>query len=188
MARLFSVLLALSLLAGLASARSGPDLPSTLHALGTTVLALCALRITWRVDRGRLGFSDLRFVLAYGMCEVCRLLVFSPSAPDGASLLWVLVLLLPYGPPTWMGHGWFARRLITTAWAWAVCQWLVPAQWLAVPLAGSLGASISGLREGVAGPIALGLEVAGVAWVAQCRFSEWRHDHRPAPAATTQTG
>ncbi len=184
MARLFSVLLALSLLAGLASTRSGPDLPSTLHALGTTVLALCALRITWRVDQGRLGFSDMRFALAYLVCEAGQLLVFSPTAPDGASLLGLLALLLPYGPPVWMGHDWFASRVITTALARAVGQWLVPAEWLATRLPAFLGDSLAGLREGAAGAIFLGLEIASVAWVVQCRFSEWPH-RRLGPQALT---
>ncbi len=182
MAGLFSVLLALSLLAGLPSVSRGPSLADTLHALATTVLALCALRITWRVDKGRLGFSDMRFVLAYLVCEAGRLLVFSPTEPSWASLLGLLVLLLPYGPPVWMGHDWFASRMVTTALAWAVGQWMVPVEWLATPLPAPLGASLSGLREGIAGVVVLGLEIASVAWVVQCRFSEWPR-RRLAPQA-----
>jgi hypothetical protein len=175
MARLFSVLLALSLLAGLSNARSGPDLPGTLHALATTVLALCALRITWRVDRGRLGFSDMRFVLAYLVCEASRLLFFSPPEASGASLLLLLLLLAPSLPLSRMGHDWFAYRVGALALFLALCQWPAFNAWVHTTLPLPLATVIADLRQGLPTLFGLCLELACVAWVVQCRFSEWPH-------------
>ncbi len=178
MARLFSVLLALSLLAGLSNARSGPHLPSALHALATTVLALCALRITWRVDRGRLGFSDMRFVLAYLVCEASRLLFFSPPEASAAGLLLLLLLLAPSLPLSRMGHDWFVYRVCALALFLALCQWPTFNTWVHTALPLPLATVVADLRQGLPALIGLCLELACVAWVVQCRFSEWPH---PSP-------